>query len=345
MARERTRSQVRERVQIRGRLRTTQMREGHDDLDIDRGIQLPVGTSFEAVEYGGDDEWDADLQIDDCESDDSVEAGEESAPLADLAEDPDQQAERGSQFDPSDIFGSSIPAVHVRLHVEGNLLRAVPVGKPSPEGSNELEAIQELTSLVAHAFRPEQQRIWEPLVREQPVGPIERLLILARLALRPGDPVPLPNGGTFCPDDRELARFRRKFAMFPDGTPFCIALVLRDERGRRKAGNKPSAPPSGLAGLPDSVVLIGLQNALDAERAEGIAQEDSDFGKRLRKEFEALGVSLGIITDNEVRRLRDDLKRRRKRLGNQCRVQFLNRKERQQEYEHARSAERGESTQ
>lgn len=339
MARERSRLQNRERSQIRGRLRTTQMREGHDDLDLDPGIRLPVGTSVEVVEYGGEDELDADLQIDDAESSNSEEGGnEETVPLADAAEDPSQRSLGGRWFDPSDFFGARFPPVHVRLYVEAGLLRATSVVEVSPEESNAQEAAQEVTALVAHAFRPEKQKIWQPLIHAEPLGTVEQLLILARLALRPGDPVPLPNRGSFCPDDRKLARFRRKFATFPDGTPFCVALLLRDERGHKKAGNKATAHASGLAGVPDSVVFVGLQMALDAERDEGFALEDSAFGKRLRKEFKSLGIPLGIVSDEEVRTLRERLVRVRKRLGDRCRVLFPKRKRRQEEYDHARLA-------
>jgi len=341
MARERARSQDRERSQTRGRVRTTQMREAHDDLDLDRGCRLPVGSPADRPELGAEDEMDADAQLEDGAADEPEDGGEDISLVTDITDDPVRQVTAGQEFDAGALFGARLPPIHVRLRVEGGLLRAEPLTGPDPERPVEQEAIRELTALVGHAFRPERQGIWQPLIGTEPLGAVERLLILARLALRPGDPLPLLGGGTFCPDDRELARFRRKFALFPDGIPFCVGLLLRDDRGRRKAAGKAAALASGLEEIPDPVKLIGLQRALDHECSEGVAQEDSEFGKRLRREFDAMGVPLRHNpSDEEVRTLRDRLNRLRKRLGGRCRVLFPNRRQRQQQYEQERSTGR-----
>jgi hypothetical protein len=212
-----------------------------------------------------------------------------------------------------------------------------------PERPGDQEAIRELTALVAHAFRQEQREIWGPLLDAHPPGAVARLLILARLALSPDEPIPLleDEGSAFCPDDRGLARFRRKFALSHDGVPFCVGLLLRDDRGRRKTG-KASKSASGLLELPDPVILVGLQRALDSERREGQAEEDSKFGKRLLTELGEMGLKcLGdTITDEEVRTLRDRLNRLWKRLGERGRKLFPNKMERQRKYGQERSTGR-----
>ena len=101
-----------------------------------------------------------------------------------------------------------------------------------------------------------------------------------------------------------------KFAALPDGTPFSLRLLLRDQRGKRARASR----VSGLLEVPDPLLLMAVRRVLLLEQNERRARGDYDIGPELRVALADLGFPLkSVPTEEEVRTLRE--RRFWKKLG------------------------------
>src|SRR5262249_4310520 len=140
---------------------------------------------------------------------------------------------------------------------------------------------------------------WAGLLWGKDTTPAQRLALLCRLAV-PADTRVATARGPFTPHDRSLKRVHAKVAALPDGTPFSLPLLLRDQRGKRGGRSR-----SGFLELPDALLLLAVRTALAVEAAERCARSDYEIGPLLRKVLAEMGVALkSAPTEEEVRTLR-----------------------------------------
>jgi hypothetical protein len=282
-ARRQTQERNRRQKQVRARLRTEQMRQGYDDVDL----------PYEPLPLPGRLPDDGDL-----------ERGRFAADTP-----PSTSAMEGWTL--RDLLLSRPPRVHFRLVDAAGVLEVVATTRPrSAAARGALEEIADFLRFIFKERRPAfADAEWAGLLHGTNVTTAERLILLARLALaadtRIAARVP------FTPNDRGLKRFYAKFAVLPDGTPFSLRLLLRDLRGRRRSRD---SSPSGILELPEALVLLAVRRVLAREAEEKQARSDYEIGPQLRRALEEMGIRLkSAPSEEEVRTLRE--RRAWKRLG------------------------------
>jgi hypothetical protein len=289
----------REQQRLRGRLRTEQMREGQDELDLPDS-QLPqAGRTVNAHEPGWDDDRDGDaLLIEDDEVATEDLAGEES----------------GANPMPvrvalADLLGARPPVVHLRISEERGQIRVRVCARPWTETA--AAALEELADFLQSVFETGRPRFsneeWHDLLYGPTVPLGQRLLLLSRLAVAADMPIESAKV-PFIPHDRGLERYQSKIAALPDGLPFSLRLLLLDRRGKRNRRRDP------FLDLPDALLLLAVRRALALERQAARVHSDYEFGPLLRKALAELGVALASApSEEQVRTLRE--RRAWQRLG------------------------------
>jgi hypothetical protein len=308
MAQTRGKTRNREQEQVRGRNRTEQMRADHDKMDDPEKQQVSpsyagLGTLNE--DTGVADETDGDGYLDESERQEAPSPG--GPPEAD-AEGTSAPARAGEDRLAllEDVLGSRAPTALFRLERSGDTVRRRWLTPPPPAYA---EALEELGRLVDHCFQRGRDRFtpeeWDCLLGTVP-SPLEnRLILLARLAVRGSEAITAPGGPAFKPNDRVLGRFARKFALLPDGLPFSLRLLLQDGRGKRPEAT--STFPS-FNRLPDAVQLQVLERAKQLEQAAGAAVEDDKFRDYLFQALQELRLPVEKPHYQHVTGLREKLR-------------------------------------
>src|SRR5262249_58015653 len=107
MSRQRQRGGDRNREQqrTRGRLRTEQMREGQDELDLPDPGLLQAGLAVDAHEPGWDDDRDGD----------SLSVDDDDLAIVDLTEEESEASSETARVALADLLGARPPVVHLRV--------------------------------------------------------------------------------------------------------------------------------------------------------------------------------------------------------------------------------------
>jgi hypothetical protein len=279
MSRERRRTTERLQKRARARLRTERARAGYDEADLPRANALEPGR----LPSESDPERDDSGRL--CPADEAAPPGDPRLSLPQL-------------------LRSRRPIVPLRLVERDGRIEVILAAAPS--SAKVRAACQELADFLRFVFagKPADftDQDWQDLLWGREASTGRRLTLLARLAIAADTRVtsgPVP----FVPNDRSLKRFHAKFAALPDGTPFSLRLLLRDQRGKRA---RSSSWASGLLETPDSLLLMAVQRVLRLEESEGKARSDYEIGPELHRALRDLGVALkSVPTEEEVRTLRE----------------------------------------
>jgi hypothetical protein len=270
-ARDRDRSRDRGRARLLARTRKEWMAVGYELLD-DPDRYLPPSEPGRA----------------------SVPDADDAAAEIESAGDADGDPAPG--LAPRQLIGARPPVVLLRLEAVPDGVSARLLVSPRPEAPAEREVLDELRAFVEARFRDGKASLspgaWDRLVGGEPADPLRRAALLTRLAANGG--TPFAAGRADNPNDRGLEQFRGKFAALPDGLPFSLRLLIRDDRGNKKGkkgASEPECPPGVVrfSGLPWFIRLQTLCGALRDEEREILAAEDFDskmltderFAKRL----------------------------------------------------------------
>jgi len=286
-SRDLSQSRAQRQSRTRGRIRTEVVREGLSDLDAAPVMLFSAGARN--VDPDPDDVQDGDLLLQESEAGDF--------PLEILEADDADDGEAAPEFSLKEVLGSRPPVTLLQVRCPADQAEVKIVAQPASAAA--ADALEELCDLVETCFRQGRETLsneeWQRLMGRQPAPILDRLLLLARLAIS-------GRTGKCKPIDRGLKLYVNKFASLPDGTPFGIRLLLLDERGR--------PDPHPFKQLPMTVKLVALLLALEEEKREGRAYKDNDFRDKLQEALETLGIHLDEKpTQDQVINLRVTLQR------------------------------------
>jgi hypothetical protein len=342
---------VRSRVQTLLRIQLTEgRRTSIEELGTWKESRRLPGSAAGNADLGFDDQAEGDDQLDDESG--SGEPGEVIVPDLD---DADDEADDTRSLTLADLLGSRPPVVLFRVDAADERVTVRPT--TLPVSRRVLQGLELLGRLVEVSFEEGRAKFkaeeWDQLLGRVHASPKRRLLLLLRLAIKPGDPIRFAEeqGGGYTPTDLTLERFANKFAALPDGTPFSLRLLLLDERGRKSGENDVEAlfdvtdnagtvsrtesyANTVLNALPDALKLLVLRRALALEEETGKADDDAEFCRYVQKAFkEVIGAKVKMPDQRQVQRLRSDWLKRNG-LGHH----FPNRRERQRKYDEKAAA-------
>ena len=194
----------------------------------------------------------------------------------------------------------------VPFHLSENAGRIDVAVVSSPRTGKVREAYEELAGFLRTVFMEKPPEFsaeeWHALLWGAGVTPAQRLILLVRLAIA-ADTRITDATVPFTPNDRSLKRFQAKFAALPDGTPFSLRLLLRDQRGKR---TRRKGRTSGLLVVPDPLLLIAVRKVLEIEAEQKKARTDYEIGPLLHRSLAEMGVGLtSVPSEEEVRTLRE----------------------------------------
>lgn len=326
MAQNRSQTQSKSQSQVLAQVRKQLRGDAFDELDLDTGIELPVGSEVIAADQDFDDEQDFDLQLE---------------TKGDAESEFDVKRDDGNEFDMRSlvhrITGQRQPKVSFRLSVADDEITVVSL--VATNGTAQEEAVDEICETIQLIFQIARDELdgssWEKLIGVEQASVEARLYLLANVQMNFGEPLSFGEQGKFKPNDRTFARYASKFMLLPDGLPITLRLLFREGRGASKSAEL------DLRDIPDSVLVPAVRQTLAREAANGKAEDDASLSFEIRATVsDMIGFVLPSNTRSprEVQRVRDKFKR------HGIEHELPNRATRQRDYDLA-SAEASEGNQ